>query len=320
MDNLTHSLVGLMLSRSGLNRLHPNAGWLLVLAANAPDVDVVSLAAGPAAYLHFHRWFTHSWIAIPLVAILPVVLVWWFRRRGSFAWRSAYLLSLAGVLSHVLLDWTNPYGIRLFLPFSNAWPALHWTSVVDFWIWVVLLVATLWPMLSGLVGSEMGAKKRPLGQGWAITALSFVVLYNAGRAALHNSAVELQAGRVYAGQAAQRAWAMPQPFNPLVWNGVVETSSAWVVQTVDLRRELIPAASRVLYKAEATPAIEAARKAPVVAEFLRFSRTPHWTATPSTELENGTRVEVMDLRLGFTAWALVDAGRKVRESGFQFGP
>jgi hypothetical protein len=92
-----------------------------------------------------------------------------------------------------------------------------------------------------------------------------------------------------------------------------------VLQKVDLRTELDPQTVQVLYKAEATPEIEAARNAPLIAEFLRFSQTPHWTATPAPELEGATRVEVKDLRFGFVAWALVDSKRQVLETGFRFG-
>jgi hypothetical protein len=43
--------VGLALSRAGLNRLTPQATAILLLAANAPDIDVVSAAGGSLAYL-----------------------------------------------------------------------------------------------------------------------------------------------------------------------------------------------------------------------------------------------------------------------------
>ena len=46
-----------------------------MLAANAPDIDVVSVAGGPVSYLHYHRHLTHSLIAMPVMAILCVLLV-----------------------------------------------------------------------------------------------------------------------------------------------------------------------------------------------------------------------------------------------------
>ena len=41
MDNLTHALSGAVLSRAGFNRFTPQAGWLMVAAANVPDLEFV---------------------------------------------------------------------------------------------------------------------------------------------------------------------------------------------------------------------------------------------------------------------------------------
>src|ERR1043165_1620564 len=40
MDPLTHTATGLFLSRAGLNRWTPLATPILLLAANAPDIDI----------------------------------------------------------------------------------------------------------------------------------------------------------------------------------------------------------------------------------------------------------------------------------------
>jgi inner membrane protein len=317
MDNLTHSLTGLMLSRAGLNRLHARANWILFFSANAPDGDAISVLGGADTYFIYHRWITHSIIAIPLIAILPVLFVRVLFWKHPFEWKWAYVLSMAGVASHLLLDWTNPYGIRLFLPFSDEWPALHSTSVIDAWIWAILLTATLWPMLSGLVGSEMGVRTKP-GRGWAIAALLLVLFYDVGRAVLHRRAVEMQEALTYNGQAARRATASPTSFNPMVWKGVVETNSFWALHTVDLRKELDPAESRIIHKPEASKAIESARKTHLFDVFLKFSRAPHWRTVPDPILEGGTQVEAVDLRYGFTVNALVDRDGNVRETSFQF--
>jgi inner membrane protein len=71
MDNLTHTLTGLMLSRIGLNSWCPRATPVLLLAANAPDIDVISsLTGGATEYLHHHRGFTHGLITAPAMAAL----------------------------------------------------------------------------------------------------------------------------------------------------------------------------------------------------------------------------------------------------------
>src|SRR5436853_2726722 len=118
MDNLTHTAVGLFLSRAGLGRWTPLATPILLLAANAPDIDIVSTAGGSLNYLHYHRHLTHSLLAMPLMALLPVLLVRLIARKPVH-WLGAWAAATIAVASHLLLDFTNSYGIRLLLPFSS---------------------------------------------------------------------------------------------------------------------------------------------------------------------------------------------------------
>lgn len=74
MDNLTHSLVGLVAAKAGLEKLSPGATALCVLAANLPDADIVTLIGGRWTYLHHHRGITHSILgAIVLGLTLPLI-------------------------------------------------------------------------------------------------------------------------------------------------------------------------------------------------------------------------------------------------------
>src|SRR5437870_2421448 len=115
-----------------------------MVAANAPDIDVLTSLRGSTVYLHYHRGITHGLVMIPLIALLPVALVRLVSGR-PLEWKKAWLVSMAGVASHPLLDWTNIYGVRLLLPFSGSWLRLDLLSVVDPWIWAVLLLAALVP-------------------------------------------------------------------------------------------------------------------------------------------------------------------------------
>ena len=54
MDNLTHSLTGLVLAKSGLERLSPAATPLCVVVANAPDFDILTLLTGDR-WIYLHR-------------------------------------------------------------------------------------------------------------------------------------------------------------------------------------------------------------------------------------------------------------------------
>src|SRR3954471_22340281 len=108
MDNLTHTAIGLFLARAGLRRLSPYATPMILLAANAPDVDVVSAASGSLNYLRYHRHLTHSLIAMPVMALIAVALVRVCVRK-PVNWAGAFLATLIAVASHLALDWTNVY-------------------------------------------------------------------------------------------------------------------------------------------------------------------------------------------------------------------
>lgn len=318
MDNLTHTLTGLILSRAGLNRLHPKAHWILMLAANAPDVDIVTAVAGAQTYFALHRGPTHALLFMPLVALLPVLIVRLLRRKESFSWARAFLLSMIGIGSHLLLDLTNAYGIRLFLPFSDAWPALDITNVIDPWIWTALIGAAVWPLLSRLVSSEIGGRPAS-GSGLAKAALCFILLYDVTRWFLHRQAVLLQQDVLYNGQQARRVIAMATAASPFRWKGIVETNSSWVLQDVQIGREPDPGAARILYKPETSEAIEAARRTDAFQILGGFSRTFSLRATPTSDPDEGSiRVEGVDLRFGFTAEAVVDRTGQVRDSSFHF--
>jgi hypothetical protein len=81
-----------------------------------------------------------------------------------------------------------------------------------------------------------------------------------------------------------------------------------------LSTEFDPAAGRALFKAEQTPAMQAARQTEVFQDFLTFAPFVSWHATPASDSENAVRVEAADLRFGagFIATAIVEGNRVVR--------
>jgi inner membrane protein len=317
MDNLTHTLTGLMLSRAGLNRYSTRPALVLMVAANLPDLDVVSALGGALNYLHYHRWYTHAIALAPVMAILPVLLACALDRSAK-AWKSAYVLSLIGVGSHLLLDWTNVYGVRLLLPFSPEWLHLDITPVVDLWLWAALLLAWCGPMLGGLVSSEIGAKPGS-GRGMALFALSFILAYDYGRFLLHQRAAAAVENRIYAGQSPMVVAAFPSGVgNPVTWTGWVRTADRSIRLPINLLRPFDPEAGTSVYEPEPSPAIEAARNTPVFRGFLEFSLYPLWRTTPVAEPEGATRVDLSDWRFGFIASALIDKAGHVQRADFHF--
>jgi len=82
MDNITHTLVGLMLSRAGLDRGEKGTPLMIMLAANAPDMDTYNFFTDNLEYLQVHRGYTHSLVFAPLVALMPLLLVKAFTRTS----------------------------------------------------------------------------------------------------------------------------------------------------------------------------------------------------------------------------------------------
>ncbi|HTB15108.1 MAG TPA: metal-dependent hydrolase [Bryobacteraceae bacterium] len=309
MDNITHSLVGVMLARvSGKNTA------MMVLAANLPDIDIVSWAGGSLTYIEAHRGIFHSLTAAPLMALALMLL---FRTR---TWQ-AFLACLTGVLSHLLLDWTNTYGIRLLLPFSGRWLHLDTVDVVDPWIWLAFLLAVAAPALAGLVSSEIGAKKGPgAKRGWAWVALIFLLAYEGGRIAAHRRALAVMGARLYNGKQANRLSAIPNRWTPFEWRGVAEGDGYVVDVPVDLNTEFDPSEGRIDYS---SPANEAALKTRPFEVFSKFDQLPFWKVEKLPD--NAAQVQLIDLRFGtperpgFAATAILDASGVVRESRFGFG-
>lgn len=326
LDNLTHTLTGLALSRAGLNRMTPRATLILLLAANAPDIDAVSGFGGALTYLRFHRHLTHALILLPVLPLLCVAVARIIGRR-PLNWRSGYAVAMIGVALHVAMDLTNVYGVRLLLPFSGRWFRLDITHIVDVWIWAALLISVAAPALANLVSGEIGAAARSSypARGFPIFALAFILLYDFGRAVAHARAVEMLNARIYSGAAPVRVAAFPGPLNPARWRGLVETRDSFIVFDFTLWSEFDPASGTVFYKPQPGPAIEAARRTEVFQQFLQFAQYPIWITTPAPEPENGTQVEAMDLRFGdplnpgFVCTAVVNSRLHVAGSWFRFG-
>src|SRR5438309_707994 len=221
MDSVTHTVPGLILRRAGLNRWYPRSAVLLMLSANDADLDIITSAKGALLYFEYHRGITHSIVMLPAIALLPMLAVCAFRRSMQ-GWRAAWLLSMVGVASHLLLDWTNAYGIRLLAPFSRHWFRLDLNNIVDLWIWGVFLIAAVAPVLGRLVSSEIGAKPSS-GRGLAWFAFAFLLFYDFGRGLAHERAIEILNSRVYQGGPPLRVAAFPIGFaNPFRWSGWVE--------------------------------------------------------------------------------------------------
>lgn len=168
MDNLTHSLLGLLLGRVSVPKHLYRRNWISVVAANAPDLDLLA-SPTPTAYLTAHRHLTHAVVAIPVMAACAVGLVWWgesmWRRRRpnpsarQIDFRLAWFAALLPAASHPLMDWMNSYAIRPWLPFDGGWVSGNLLFVIDPWLWALLAVGVFLPVVLrwGVLGKDRAA-------------------------------------------------------------------------------------------------------------------------------------------------------------------
>src|SRR5690606_18531125 len=130
MDPIAHTLTGAALAASGLRRATPLATAALLIGANLPDIDAVTLLADPYLSLAHRRGWSHGILALALLPpLLAAALLCWdhlVRRRlrpaaPAARWWPLVLVSAIAVVSHPVLDWLNNYGMRWLMPFDGRW-------------------------------------------------------------------------------------------------------------------------------------------------------------------------------------------------------
>jgi inner membrane protein len=174
-----------------------------------------------------------------------------------------YLAALVAALSHLLLDWTNNYGLRPFFPFNPRWYAGSFVFIAEPVVWALLFLAMFMPWMLGLVGGEIGARKPQFrGRGWAIFALCGMVLLGCWRWAEHAQALTMLENTEVAAAPVKRVAMEPYPVNPFRWHAIVETQDFFQTAEINTRTGSIDSDPRrdVLFKPPATAATEAAKQ------------------------------------------------------------
>ncbi len=335
MDNLTHTLFGLTLARTPLGRSGRGVTTALVLASNAPDVDIVMAARGNAAYLQWHRGPTHGVLGVLLLGAAVALLVRGGQRlvdrRGprpaddpEAPFRMLLAASLVGVVCHILMDFPTSYGTRLLSPFDWHWYAADLMPIVDVYL-IIILVAGL------LFGSTSAAARRRN----AAIVLALMAANYGVRAVARYQAIGL-APRVFGPTWPQRcdtgpqddrgllsAWprsrptldangrrclvevaAMPSFFSPFRWRLIAEMSNAFELRDVDVLDSRLrqpaqageaPWRVAVRYPNRWTEDAQQAASARLPQVFLGFSRFPAVRAV--TDPRSGeTTVRWIDMR------------------------
>ncbi len=285
MDPVTHTLVGFSLAESGLKRRTALGTATLVIGANLPDVDVVSMFWGPETAFWFRRGATHGVLALMVLPVVLTVLVSvWSRTYGRGRGRAKYtgstgvrplqvlLLAFVAVASHPLLDFLNVYGMRWLVPFSDTWTYGDTLFIVDPWVWV-LLAAGLFRSRRRSETGDLNAAGRASRRAFyaviayvAVMALSNVV----GRSLVFRAAEDR-------GFTPARLMVAPVAVNPFRRSIVVQDGSQYRFGTLRWLGRPMVAFNDLTYESRpAHPAAAAAVRGPRPRQFLSWARFPYY--------------------------------------------
>ncbi|HEY8997438.1 MAG TPA: metal-dependent hydrolase [Edaphobacter sp.] len=317
MEPVTHFMTGAVLSRAGFNRKAAYATLAMTLSAEAPDLDVLWSFKGPVAGFEHHRGWTHSFLGAPFEALIVLAVIWlihrWRLRRNHalttpalLSWLRLYLFSVIGFLSHILLDWTNNYGVRPFAPFNPRWYSGSIVFIFEPLIFFALLAALVAPALFGLVSSEVGARRPPFrGQSWAVAALTFIVALWGLRLYERDRAIELARSAEDHPEQIERATANPYPLNPFRWQTVTDLPLFYRVSTVNTWTEAVASSTQndIFYKPPSTLAVLEAKRSWLGHVYLDWSQWP-LVNEAGTDRSGLTAVTFRDLRFLYDSGVL----------------
>jgi inner membrane protein len=321
------------MGRAGLNRKTALATAVLTLAAEAPDLDVLGRFGGPAFGFAHHRGFTHSFLGVLLdaAAVLGVVYLIW-RLRGRRVkdpnlpprWGLLFLYACLAGLSHILLDFTNNYGVRPFWPFSERWYSWDIVFIFEPFMFGLLLLGLIVPSFFSLIDGEIGVRTRgPKGRVAATVALAGAVLLWGLRDFEHRRAVGALAARTYEGADPLRVSAYPALADPFHWYGVVETPAFFALAPVNsLGPEVDPDGRlEIRYKPEETPITLAAKRSYLGRVYLDWAQYPITQTEVLDPPEGGYIVDFQDLRFVQLPSLLSPKGepRRALGAGVQLG-
>lgn len=290
MEPVTHLLTGAVLARTGFNRRAAYATLAMAIAAELPDLDMVRIwigpEAGPLTNFEHHRGITHTLVAAPLEALLLTGIFYLGHRLvkrkqtptktlAPANWPLLYGGMLLALLSHLLLDWTNNYGLRPFFPFDPHWYAGSFVFIFEPILFLLLLAPLILPSLFALVNSEVGSRKRDFpSPNWAWLALSLIAVLYLYRYNEHTRALALASQTAPAG--ATRFFASPYLVTPWKWAVITDTPDAYHLSTIDTRTGETdpPRPSDTVYKLSPDLPLLAAKRSTLGRAYLDWSSFP----------------------------------------------
>ena len=272
----------------------------MTLAAEAPDLDVLGLFKGPVYGFAHHRGFTHSFLGLVIVsAVVTGFMYWIWRLRGRKTnipglpprWGLLFLFAYVAGLSHILLDFTNNYGVRPFWPFWERWYSWDIVSIIEPTLYVFLL--------AGLIAPFLLSRHQPLPRGRAAATLALICVAGlyATRDYEHRQVVHALQMQSFDSAPPVRVSVYPYAISLTRWYAVIETRKSFVTSDVNsIGGRLNPAELMTIPKPPETPATLAAKQSYFGRAYLDWAQYP--LVTEETVGEDVV-VRLKDLRFDY---------------------
>lgn len=284
MDSLTHTLSGIVVSSLGIRQEFRWPGVLVFTAAALfPDIDVIFNFIARSIYVRFHRGFTHSFIYLPVFALLLAVMFYFLFK--SIGFKNLYLICLAGIALHLLLDVVNSYGTPVLMPFSSAQYSLNLDVIIDAYVIGPLLLGAIavwvWPAFQ------------------KHTALIVLAIIISGF--LFRFIQQQQAARLIAKtESSDRTVLIPAGigtiYNPFTWQAIIPHDNGYNVYAVNSAQGQVGGSHSITHQMDEINTFKPKSRA--IRDFLNWSRFPFGRVE---QTEEGIVVKLSDLRFQYGA-------------------
>jgi len=280
VDPITHGLIGAALATAAGHPAQLSDPVFLgsTLGAMLPDLDIVAHLKGRLNYLLKHRGASHSLIALGGMAVgLSTVL---YGLYPSTSWNTIFFWTLAGTLSHGIVDLLNSFGAELLWPFIRRKLTVDMIMLTDPVVFTLFLVA----LATAMYNPEAA-------QTASLAAFLFSGLY-LGHRALGRKHLCDQLLQIYHLTDKKNIKVLPAMYRPFSWNFLILQDHLIRFGTV---RRGKPEIRHVWPQYDSNdPAVAAALDGNVAEVFSRF--TPYYHVVAETPQDGAGTVEFLDLR------------------------
>ena len=282
MDSLTHTLSGIVVSSLGLRQEFRWPGVVVFTAAALfPDIDFFFNYISHSIYVRFHRGFTHSFIYLPVFALLLCGIFYLLFKGIGF--KNLYLICLAGIALHLMLDIVNSYGTPVLMPFSSAQYSLNLDVIIDAYV--------LGPLLLGAVAVWVWPSFQKH------TALIVLVIIISGF--LFRFIQQQQAARLIAKiEPSDRTVLIPAGidtiYNPFTWQAIIPRDNGYNIYAVNSADGQVGGPHSIAHQMDEINTFRQNSRA--VRDFLNWSKFPFGRVEKTDE---GTLVKLSDLRFQY---------------------